>query len=63
MPQKFDKLAFEVDHIIAQKHWNGALLVGRTPIGRATIEVLEINLPDRTALRQALMDEGVYHRN
>jgi hypothetical protein len=40
--------------------WNGATLVGRTAIGRATITVLEINLPYRVALRQALIDEGVF---
>jgi hypothetical protein len=40
--------------------WQGALLVGRTPIGRATIAVLGINLPLRVRLRQALIDEGVF---
>jgi hypothetical protein len=29
--------------------WNGPLLEGRTPIGRATIAVLKINLPERVA--------------
>jgi hypothetical protein len=38
----------------------GAWLVGRTPIGRATIAVLGINLPLRVRLRQALIDEGVF---
>jgi len=40
--------------------WQGALLVGRTPIGRATIAVLGINLPLRVRLRQALIEEGVF---
>ena len=40
--------------------WQGALLVGRTPIGRATIAVLGINLPLRVRLRQELIDEGVF---
>jgi hypothetical protein len=40
--------------------WQGALLVGRTPIGRATIAVLAINLPLRVRLRQELIDEGVF---
>lgn len=40
--------------------WNGPELVGRTPIGRATIAVLEINLPYRLAFRAALIDEGVF---
>jgi hypothetical protein len=40
--------------------WQGPVLVGRTPIGRATVIVLEINLPYRVALRQSLIDEGVF---
>src|SRR5262249_25091122 len=38
--------------------WYGAILVGRTQIGRATIAVLDINDPQRLELRQALMYEG-----
>lgn len=38
--------------------WNGPLLVGRTPIGRATVEVLGMNLAHRMALRQALIAAG-----
>jgi hypothetical protein len=34
--------------------------VGRTPIGRATVEVLCINNPQALALRQSLLDEGVF---
>jgi hypothetical protein len=40
--------------------WQGALLAGRTPIGRATIAVLGINQPLRVRLRQELIDEGVF---
>jgi hypothetical protein len=40
--------------------WNGPTLVGRTAIRRVTIVVLEINLPYRVALRQALIDEGEF---
>jgi hypothetical protein len=40
--------------------WQGAILVGRTPIGRATVAVLAINLPKRVVQRQALMEEGVF---
>jgi hypothetical protein len=40
--------------------WQGAKLVGRTPVGRVTVDVLEINLRHRVAHREALMDEGVY---
>jgi HNH endonuclease len=39
--------------------WDGPILVGRTPIGRTTIAVLEINLPYRVAFRRSLMMEGV----
>jgi HNH endonuclease len=40
--------------------WAGAVLVGRTPVGRATIAVLEINLSYRVDMRGALMTEGVF---
>jgi len=43
--------------------WKGAVLVGRTPIGRATIAVLQINAPHRIAQRAALIAEGVFHRD
>jgi hypothetical protein len=38
--------------------WYGAVLVGRTQIGRATISVLDINDPERVELRQALIEES-----
>jgi len=34
--------------------WNGPILNGLTPIGRATIEVLKINLTVRIELRESL---------
>ncbi len=40
--------------------WDGAVLIGLTPIGRATIAVLEINLDYRIDLRQGLIDEGAF---
>ncbi len=40
--------------------WNGAELVGQTPIGRVTIYVLAINAPHRVNLRQSLINEGVF---
>ena len=40
--------------------WEGPRLVGKTGIGRATIDVLAINLSDRVALRQELLTEGVF---
>jgi 5-methylcytosine-specific restriction endonuclease McrA len=40
--------------------WSGPLLVGRTPIGRATIQMLDLNNPLALALRQSLIDEGEF---
>lgn len=40
--------------------WDGAVLMGLTPIGRATVTVLEINLEHRVAFRQELIEEGVF---
>ncbi len=40
--------------------WDGPILVGRTPAGRATIDVLEINDPIRVALRESLISEGEF---
>ena len=38
--------------------WRGPTLVGKTPIGRATIEVLRINLRDRVEHRRLLAAAG-----
>ncbi len=109
MPQRFDDLSFEIDHVVASAHggktisgnlalscfscnrfkgpnlagidprsgrmaklfhprrhawsrhfrWDGALLVGLTPVGRATIRVLHINDFLRVGLRTQLVSEGV----
>ena len=40
--------------------WNGPQLEGLTPVGRATVHVLAINLDFRVALRRALIQEGVF---
>ena len=40
--------------------WQGAVLVGRTPVGRATARLLAINHPDYVMLREALIDEGEF---
>jgi HNH endonuclease len=40
--------------------WQGAVLIGRTPVGRTTIAVLAINMPHRVAQRIALIAEGVF---
>jgi hypothetical protein len=40
-------------------HWRGALLVGKTPVGRATIKALSINLPGRVEARRELLKDGI----
>lgn len=40
--------------------WEGAFLVGRTPIGRVTVHVLAMNDPVRVALRAELMEEALF---
>jgi hypothetical protein len=38
----------------------GPVIVGRTPVGRATAAVLQMNAPHRIAQRAELIAEGVY---
>jgi len=38
--------------------WNGPLLVGKTDIGRVTVDVLRINHPDAVAVRRLLLEYG-----
>ena len=38
--------------------WDGPVLVGNTPTGRATIRCLAINHPDAVILRELLIAEG-----
>jgi hypothetical protein len=45
-----------IDHFA----WNRPYLVGKTAIGKVTIEVLAINLRYRVAIRTALIEEGVF---
>jgi hypothetical protein len=40
--------------------WRGALLIGLTACGRATIDVLNINAPHRVDLRQLLIVAGLF---
>lgn len=42
--------------------WNGPILEGKTPIGRATVEMLRMNAPERIQLRQALIALGILTR-
>lgn len=41
-------------------HWDGPLLVGDTPTGRATVRCLAINHPDAVVLRELLIAEGSF---
>jgi hypothetical protein len=38
--------------------YDGGTLIGRTAIGRTTIDVLQFNLPNLVALREVLMGRG-----
>jgi HNH endonuclease len=40
--------------------WDGPRLIGLTAIGRTTIDVLAINLPERVEHRQLLLAAGVW---
>jgi hypothetical protein len=40
--------------------WDGPLLLGLTPSGRATVDVLDLNHPVRVALREMLIAESVF---
>jgi len=42
--------------------WAGPMLEGLTPVGEVTIQVLAINDPEYVAVRQALIEEGVFPR-
>jgi 5-methylcytosine-specific restriction endonuclease McrA len=42
--------------------WEAAVLIGRTPTGRVTVELLRINDPFRVELREELMNEGLFFR-
>jgi hypothetical protein len=40
--------------------WDGPEMLGRTPVGRTTIDVLRINLPERVEHRRLLLQLGVF---
>jgi hypothetical protein len=40
--------------------WDGSVLVGKTAVGRTTVDVLAINEPERLALRQELIDQKLF---
>jgi hypothetical protein len=41
-------------------HWDGPILVGRTAIGRVTVQVLAMNDPDMVRIRESLIAEGIF---
>jgi hypothetical protein len=44
----------------AHFRWQGAVLVGRTPIGRVTVALLHINDEHRVEMRRRLIEEGAF---
>jgi hypothetical protein len=40
--------------------YDSGTLIGRTAIGRVTVELLRINLPNLVALREVLMEDGLF---
>ncbi len=53
---------FDPRHQAWDEHfvWEGAVLVGRTEVGRATTQTLNVNRRDAVAVRRLLMLEGVF---
>ncbi len=43
--------------------WDGAVLVGKTSIGRTTIDVLGINAAPRVEHRRLLMEAGLFPKD
>lgn len=43
--------------------WDGPVLMPRSAIGRVTIAVLKINLPYRVAVRNSLIQEGLFGKS
>jgi hypothetical protein len=41
-------------------HWDGPILIGDTPEGRATVHLLQINEDCRVELRQMLIEDGEF---
>ena len=40
--------------------WQGPYLIGRTPVGRVTVAVLNMNDPFRVELREGLIADGLF---
>ncbi len=48
------------DHREEHFRWRGTRLMGRTAIGRTTIQVVDINHPAYLLARKALLDAGLF---
>jgi hypothetical protein len=48
------------DEWVAHFIWQGVVLVGLTPVGRATVGLLAVNHPDYQLLRESLRQEGAF---
>jgi hypothetical protein len=48
-----------------QEHfaWQGVILVGKTEVGRATIDVLGLNLQNQIELREGFIESGEFPRD
>jgi hypothetical protein len=49
-----------VQHWDQNFRWEGAIIVGKTPVGRATVRLLKMNLRERVALRRELMGADLW---
>jgi hypothetical protein len=38
--------------------WEGSYIRGKTPIGRATVDLLQMNMPEALEIREALIANG-----
>jgi hypothetical protein len=47
------------DDRVKHFRWHGARLTGITAIGRATVQTLRLNHPERVFVRRSLQEEGV----
>jgi hypothetical protein len=53
-------IPLQIEHITPRKHgalgdhfaWDGLRIIGRTPIGRTTVRVLDLNAPARVRVRR-----------
>ncbi len=43
--------------------WHGAVLIGTTLLGRATVKVLQVNRPKRIEARRILIELNCFHDN